>query len=116
MADMVRVTLLPKDVDGDSAGDRPIILDMVIDESGTAVGPFPAFGRVGDFRKPETLYPFTLMMDGRMDYGASAEASANQAKLEIRKAVLAVGAEIAHVGPSGSETFAISALTPLTMS
>jgi len=110
MGEMVRVTLLPKDADGD----RQIILDLTVDAEGLAVGPFPAFGRVGDFRKPETLLPFTLMMDGRMDFGANTAAEANQDKLEIRKTVLAVGAEIARAAPDGEERFVISALTSLT--
>ena len=113
MTEMVRVVLVPRGAEGDTAGDKQIVLDMAIDAAGTAVGPFPAFGRIGDFRKPETLFPFTLMMDGRIDYGAHAEDSANQTKLQIRQTVLKAGAEVARVGAGGNEAFEIASVTPL---
>jgi hypothetical protein len=110
MTEMVRVVLVPRDAEGEAAGDRQIMVDMAIDATGSAVGPFPAFGRVGDYRKPATLYPFTLMMDGRVDYGAYADAKASEVKLAIRSTILRPGAEIAH----GGETFVIASVTPLT--
>ena len=114
MTEIVRVVLLPKGADEESAGDRQIMVDMAIDAAGSAVGPFPAFGRVGNFKKPATLHPFTLMMDGRIDYGAHADDGANQNKLEIRSTILRPGAEIAQTGAGGAETFVITTVTPLT--
>jgi hypothetical protein len=111
---MVRVVLVPKNAEGETAADRQIMIDMAIDATGSAVGPFPAFGRVGDYKKPATLYPFTLMMDGRIDYGAYADDKANQNKLQIRSTILVAGAEVAHVGADGTEPFEIVTVTPLT--
>ena len=113
MGEMVRVVLLPKDAEGESAGDRQIMIDMVIDVAGSAVGPFPAFGRVGDYKKPETLFPFTLMMDGRVDYGAHTDAGASQGKLGIRSTQLVAGAEVPLTGADGAEIFEIASVTPL---
>lgn len=111
MGDIVRVVLFPKDAD--DAGDRQIIVDMAIDASGSAVGPFPAFGRVGDFKRPKTLYPFTLMGDGRIDYGACASDGAPQDKLAIRSVALTPGAEIVRTAGDRAETFVIAAVTSL---
>ena len=113
MGEMVRVVLVPKNAEGESAGDRQIMVDMAIDTAGSAVGPFPAFGRVGDYKKPETLYPFTLMMDGRVDFGALAQAGASQSKLGIRSTQLVAGAEVPLTAADGPETFVIATVTPL---
>lgn len=87
MGDSVRVILVPQGEE--EATDRQIVLDLTIDARGVAVGPFPAFGRIGDFRRPGTLFPFTLMGDGRLDYGAHAGDVPTQDKLAIRSEVLA---------------------------
>lgn len=107
MAGMVRIVLLPKD--GTAAGDRQIIVDMLADAGGVAVGPFPAFGRIGDWTKPETLRPFTLMGDGRLDFGVHAPADASRAMLALRGAALSPGVDIA--GTAGPYT--IATVTPL---
>jgi hypothetical protein len=106
---LMRVLLLPQDGDVEA---RQIVIDMQVDASGKATGPFPAFGRIGDFKRPETLQPFALMFDGRMDLGAYAPDHARQAILEIRNATLVPGAEIARVA-SGRETYVVSTLTDL---
>ena len=112
--DIVRVVLMPKDADADTAGDRQIILDLKIDsDTNTSTGPFPAFGRVGDFRKPDTLYSFTLMGDGRMDYGAYASDAQRQDKLEIRTAPLSVGGEVSYKVGDASHAYTVASLTPL---
>ena len=112
--EMIRLTLLPKGAEGEAAGDRQIVIDMKIDpDTNISTGPFPAFGRVGDFRKPATLYPFTLMRDGRMDYGAYASDEQNQDKLEIRTAILTIGSEIEYKTSDKSETYVVSAIMPL---
>lgn len=111
MADFVRVVLLPKDPE--NAADRQITLDLKIDDSGSAIGPFPAFGRVGDFKKPDTVYPFTLMGDGRLDYGAYASDTAEQDKLAIRSTVVAPGAEIVRATGVRTESFVIATVTSL---
>ena len=111
MSDIVRVTLVPQGAE--DAGDRQITLDLAIDASSVAVGPFPAFGRIGDFKRPETLFPFTLMGDGRLDYGAHAPAG-DVDRLAIRNAVLGVSAEIVRTAGERSETFVIAAVTPLS--
>jgi len=112
--DPVRITLVPKGVDADTAAARQFVLDLKLDtEKGTSTGPFPAFGRIGDFRKPETLIPFTLMMDNRLDTGAYATDAQRQARLEIRNAPLAEGGEIALVDGDGSETFVIQSIARL---
>jgi hypothetical protein len=110
---MVRVVLLPKDAGEVSAGESQITIDMLVDGSGSAVGPFPAFGRVGDFRKPGTLYPFTLMGDGRMDYGAHADEAARQDKLSIRATNLTLGAEVACTAGDRVTVFVIDTVTSL---
>ena len=112
--DPIRVTLIPKGADADEAAARQIILDLKLDsDTGTSKGPFPAFGRIGDFRKNETLFPFTLMMDGRLDMGAYASDAQRQDKLDIRGATLEVGGEVALVKGDASETFVISAIAKL---
>ncbi|MBT2188408.1 hypothetical protein [Sphingobium nicotianae] len=112
--DPVRVTLVPRGADADTAAARQIILDLKLDtEKGTSSGPFPAFGRIGDFRKNETLFPFTLMMDGRLDMGAYASDAERQSKLDIRGAKLAVGGEVVLTDGDASETFVISAIAKL---
>jgi hypothetical protein len=108
---MVRVVLMPQ---RDAAEARQIVLDLKMDEeSGSSSGPFPAFGRVGDFRAPETLYPFTLMFDGRMDYGAYARDDQRQDMIEIRKAPIAEGEEIAYRAGEQSFTYVIASVTRL---
>ena len=110
----MRVILFPK-ADED-AGARQIVLDLAIDASGSVVGPFPAFGRVGDFKRPETLYPFALMGDGRVDFGAYAGDSARQDRLAIRSAVLAPGTEIIWSANDRAETFVVDTIGSLVAS
>lgn len=112
MGGMVRVTLFPQGAE--DATDRQIALDLTIDAGGAAVGPFPAFGRIGDFKRPQTLFPFTLMGDGRLDYGAHAGPAPTQDKLAIRNAVLVPGAEILRTLGDRSEAFVIATVTSLT--
>lgn len=109
---MVRVILLPQGVE--DAADRQIALDLTVDAAGAAVGPFPAFGRIGDFKRPETLFPFTLMGDGRLDYGAHAGDVPTQDKLAIRNEVLAPGVEILRTAGDRSEAFVIATVTSFT--
>lgn len=112
--DPVRIVLVPRGADAETAAARQFVLDLRLDtEKGTSSGPFPAFGRIGDFRKPETLYPFTLMMDGRLDTGAHARDEARQARLEIRDAPLVEGGEVALTDGERSETFVIQSVTRL---
>lgn len=94
--DPVRVVIVPEGADADSVASRQIMLDLLLDtETGATNGPFPAFGRIGDFRRPETLYPFTLMMDGRVDLGAHANDAQRQQRLEVRDAQLKEGTCVA---------------------
>jgi len=112
VGDIVRVVLVPQGAE--DAIDRQIALDLAIDAGGVAVGPFPAFGRIGDFKRPETLFPFTLMGDGRLDYGAHAGPVPTQDKLAIRNGVLVPGAEILRTLGDRSEAFVIATVTSLT--
>lgn len=109
----MRVVLLPKEAGGAPAGDGQITIDVLAGADGTVVGPFPAFGRVGDFKKPDTLYPFTLMGDGRMDFGAHAAEPERHDKLAIRSMPLIPGGEILRLGQDRSEAFVIDTVTPL---
>ncbi len=111
MSDIVRVILFPKNAE--DPGARQIVLDLAIDASGSVVGPFPAFGRVGDFKRPETLYPFALMGDGRIDFGAYASDSARQDRLAIRSAVLSPGVEIDWTANDRAETFVVDTIVSL---
>ncbi len=113
MADIVRVVLYPKGAEGAAVTDRQITLDLAIDAGGSAVGPFPAFGRIGDFRRPETIFPFTLMGDGRLDYGAHA-GDAAQDKLAIRGMSLVPEGEIVRIVGDHHEAFVIATVTSLT--
>ncbi len=113
MGDVVRVVLYPKGGQGAAASERQIVLDLAIDAGGWAVGPFPAFGRIGDFKRPETIHPFTLMGDGRLDYGAHA-GDAAQDKLAIRGMTLVPEAEIVRIAGNHPETFVIATVTSLT--
>lgn len=109
---MVRVVLVPQGAE--DATDLQIMLDLTIDAGGVAVGPFPAFGRIGDFKRPETLFTFTLMGDGRLDYGAHAGPLPADDKLAIRDAVLVPGGEILRTLGERSEVFVIATVTSLT--
>ena len=114
MAEMVRVVLVPKDADAEAAANQQIILDLARDPgTNESPGPFPAFGRVGDFNKPETLYPFTLMKDGRMDYGSYATEEQRQDMFDVRTARLVVGEEVAYRTGGGSHTYVVTSVTPL---
>ncbi len=114
MQQMVRVVLVPKDASEEVAAEKQIILDMKLDtDTGVSAGPLPAFGRIGDFKRPETLYPFTLMMDGRMDFGSHTTDEQRQDMFEIRTARLEVGEEVAYAAGGQSETYVISTVTPL---
>ena len=84
MPEMMRIVLVPVEGDETTAEAAQIMIDLAIDEAGLNSGPFPAFGRIGDFRGSETLYPFTLMGDGRMDRGAHASDGQRQDRLVHR--------------------------------
>jgi len=113
VGDIVRVVLYPKGAQGAAATDRQIMLDLAIDAGGSAIGPFPAFGRIGDFKRSETIHPFTLMGDGRLDYGAHA-GDAAQDKLAIRGMPLVPESEIVRTIGNHHETFVIATVTSLT--
>jgi len=111
---LVRLVLKPANVDADEADERQIVLDLSLDsDTGMSAGPFPAFGRVGDYRKPETLFPFTLMMDGRMDTGAYAAEQERNDMLEIRKASLEEGGIIVRRSGDTAADYVIESVTPL---
>lgn len=111
---MVRVVLKPDGVSEDEGNARQMVLDMIVDEATqVSTGPFPAFGRSGDYRKPETLYSFTVMMDGRLDMGAYATDEQRQDVLAIRTAKLEAGTLVPCAGPSGDLNYAIVSVTPL---
>lgn len=107
-ADLTRIVLVPADADEAAQAAGQLILDLrVYRATLRSSGPFPAFGRKGDFRKPETLFPFTLMADGRLDFGAFAPEDARQDVLAIRQARLAPGEEVACTGPDGETRYRI---------
>jgi hypothetical protein len=110
--DIVRIVLLPKTASGTQATDRQIVIDLAIDGSGSVVGPFPAFGRIGDYKKPETLYPFALMSDGRLDYGAHAS-DVPQENLVIRGRSVRPGAEIVRSSVDGDELYRVETVSLL---
>lgn len=107
----VRVVLFEKGVDGAEAPDSQMVIDMALDpETGASKGPFPAFGRIGNWQKPATLYPFALMMDGRLDFGTMATEAQNQEKLELRPARLEAGVEV----PGTAKSYVIQSVTSLS--
>jgi hypothetical protein len=109
--EMVRVVLTPKDAEGDAAAEQQIILDLKIDAEGKTAGPLPAFGRVGNFTNAGGLYPFTLMADGRMDYGAHASVEERQDNLSVRGCKIAVGEEAMYKDASGESAYVIKSVT-----
>lgn len=112
--DPVRIVLVTAEAGEDEQAARQIVLDLCRDDStGSSSGPFPAFGRIGDFRRPETLFPFTLMMDGRLDMGAHASEAARQDRLDIRGARLAVGETVTLTGADGETACLIRSVTAL---
>ncbi|MBN8817845.1 MAG: hypothetical protein J0I80_03860 [Sphingomonas sp.] len=112
--DPVRLVIVPEGGDSDSAAAHQIMLDLLLDtETGASNGPFPAFGRIGDFRRPETLYPFTLMMDGRVDLGAHANDAQRQHRLEVRDTQLREGTCIALDNGETRTPFVIQSVTRL---
>jgi len=114
VGDVVRVTLVPRDAGGTMIDALQIIIDVVADiDTQQAIGPFPAFGRIGDFKQPETLIPFTLMGDGRIDRGVYAPVGASDDKLMIRGARVAVGEKIARVAGDQSSLYEIAGVTRL---
>jgi hypothetical protein len=112
--DMMRLVLQPKDASADEGMSRQLVLDLAVDpDTQMSTGPFPAFGRAGDFRRPETLFPFTLMMDGRLDFGAHASDAQRLDVLAIRAAKLMAGSPIARSGADGDDMYVIASITPL---
>lgn len=110
----MRLVLKPAGADETTAEDKQIVLDLCVDEvTNVSTGPFPAWGRVGDFRKPETLVPFTLMMDGRMDTGAYASDAQRQDFLDIRNAELGTGKTVMLRSGEDASEYEITRLTPL---
>ena len=105
---MQRIVLVPVDADESAHAAGQLILDLLVDSATSrSSGPFPAFGRKGDFRQPATVYPFTLMVDGRLDFGAFAPDEARLDVLAVRQALLATGEEIACSGPAGISRYRI---------
>lgn len=105
---MTRIVLVPAGADEAAQAAGQLILDLRVDRATLrSSGPFPAFGRKGDFRQPDTLFPFTLMADGRLDFGAFAPDNARQDVLAIRQAKIAPGEEIACTGPAGETRYRI---------
>jgi len=114
-ARMQRLVLKPVGADEDDGNARQLVLDLNVDpETRLSTGPFPAFGRAGDFRRPETLYPFTLMMDGRLDLGAHASDAERQDMLAIRAARMETGAQVARTVGGREDMFVIVSVTPLS--
>jgi len=113
MSEMMRIVLVPVGADQTMAEDAQIMIDLAIDGAGLNSGPFPAFGRIGDFRRPETLYPFTLMGDGRMDLGAHASDAQRQDRLDIRGASLACGLQVALTGSEGPRLYEVRTIAPV---
>jgi hypothetical protein len=110
--EMFRVVLTPKGAEAEKAAEEQIIVDLKVDpETGATAGPLPAFGRVGNFTNPGALYPFTLMVDGRMDYGAHASADERQDNLSVRSAKIEVGEEVSYKDASGEFTYVIKSVT-----
>ena len=114
-ARMQRLVLKPAGADEGEGDARQLVLDLKVDpETRLTTGPFPAFGRAGDFRKPETLYPFTLMMDGRLDLGAHATDAERQDVLAIRAARIETGTKVARTVGGREAMFIIASVTPLS--
>jgi len=113
MSEMMRIVLVPVGTDHMTAEAVQIMIDLAIDGAGLNSGPFPAFGRIGDFRRPETLYPFTLMGDGRLDMGAHASDRQRQDRLDIRGASLACGLRVALTGIEGARIYEVRSMAPV---
>lgn len=112
--EMMRIILKPEGADEATAGAKQIWIDLSVDsETGVSTGPFPAWGRVGDWQQPDTLVPFTLMMDGRMDTGAFANEGERNDVLEIRKATLEAGGTIVRRSGDTVSNYAIESMKPL---
>lgn len=91
-----------------------VVLDLIVDvDSKQAVGPFPAFGRIGDFRNPDTVVPFTLMKDGLMDRGSNARPGPKEQTLLIRGARLGVGENISMIVGGNTSSYEIVSLVSL---
>ncbi len=112
--EMMRLILKPAGADEATAAAKQIWVDLAVDsETGQSTGPFPAWGRVGDWQQPGTLVPFTLMMDGRMDTGIYASDDQRSDVLEIRKADLGEGKTIVLKSGSDTSNYVIESLKPL---
>ena len=110
---MHRVTLVLADIDEEAQAAGKLILDLALDvETGFSTGPFPAFGRKGDFRQPDTLLPFTLMADGRLDFGAFAPASERADVLNIRNIRLAQEEDVVCTTVGGDTRYRIVSIAP----
>ncbi len=110
----MRLVLKPTGADEVTAEDKQIVLDLNVDEAtNVSTGPFPAWGRIGDFRKAETLVPFTLMMDGRLDTGAYATDAQRQDFLDIRKAELGAGKTVVLRSGDEATEYEVAKITPL---
>ena len=113
-SESVRVVLLPVG-DHDNEGTAvQIVLDLQREVGASrSSGPFPAFGRIGDFRRPETLFPFALMFDGRMDLGALASEVDRHMILDIRTAELLPGTVVARTTDGRHDRYVIASVTNL---
>jgi hypothetical protein len=110
--ELVRVVVTPVGADEKAAAELQFILDLKLDPAtGKSAGPLPAFGRRGSFNKVESLYPFTLMADGRVDYGAHAPAAARQDNLDIRGRALIVGEPVTFRSAAGEAAYEIKSVT-----
>ena len=111
--EMHRIELVLADADEAAQAAGKLILDLAVDNATLlSSGPFPAFGRKGDFRQPETLQPFTLMAGGRLDFGAFAPAEERADVLNIRHVRVAVEAEVICTGASGETRYRIKFIAP----
>lgn len=112
--EMMRLILKPEGADEATAAAKQIWVDLSVDsETAVSTGPFPAWGRVGDWQQPDTLIPFTLMMDGRLDTGVYASDEDRKDVLEIRKATLEVGGTIVRRAGDSATNYTIESMKPL---
>ena len=108
-----RITLVLADADEEAQAAGKLILDLAVDaETGLSSGPFPAFGRKGDFRQPDTLLPFTLMADGRLDFGAFAPAAERADVLNIRRIRLVRDEDVICTTAGGDTRYRILSIAP----
>ena len=112
--ELMRVVLTPAGADDNLAAQLQFILDLQVDsEAQACVGPRPAFGRRGDYTRNDSLYPFTLMADGRLDYGAYAADDGRQDNLDIRGRKIVAGETVALRSAEDRSDYVIKSVTAL---